>query len=138
MAFLVGAPRDIPLEEEVPDHGKVLFVSSVLEPNMSGEARANAVRSTERLGSRGGFTPGARRWPGGRPRDVPLARVRDPGPVIFQSSTLPHPDLSAIVTEETNVAGGREDERCWRLGSFERGIVEVAGGPLHMPSNSPR
>eukprot|EP00903_Cladosiphon_okamuranus_P012313 g11545.t1 len=136
--FRGGAPRDVPLEAEILDHGKVLFVSSTLKPDMSGEARTNAVRPTERLGSRGRFTPGARRWLGGQPRDVPLAPLCDPGTVIFESPKLAQQDLSAVVAEETDVAGGRGDERHGRLGSFEHGIVEIAGGPLHMPYNSPR
>eukprot|EP00752_Nemacystus_decipiens_P014151 g12583.t1 len=137
-SFLGGAPRDVPLEAEFLDHGKLLFVSSVLKPDMSGEARTNGARPMERLGSRGGFTPGARRWLGERPRDVPPARVLDPGTVIFRSSKPVQPNVSAIVAEETNFAGGREDERCRRLGTFEHGIVKATGGPLHMPSNSPR
>ncbi|CAM9620032.1 unnamed protein product, partial [Laminaria digitata] len=128
--FLGGKPRDIPLEAEL-DHGKVLFVSSVHKPDMSCAARTNHVRPTERLGFGGRFTPGARRWLGGKPRDVPLQQLRDPGTVIFQSSTL-KPDLSR--EGEMNVTGGREDERYGRLGSFEHGVVEVAGGPLAMPS----
>lgn len=128
--FLGGEPRDIPLETEL-DHGKVLFVSSVHKPDMTCGGRTNLVRPTERLGFGGRFTPGARRWLGGKPRDIPLAKMRDPGTVIFQSSTL-KPDLSG--EGEMNVTGGREDERHGRLGSFEHGVVEVAGGPLHMPS----
>ena len=29
--------------------------------------------------------------------------------------------------------GGRDDERQGRMGSFEHGVIEAAGGPLHMP-----
>ena len=126
--FRGGAPRDVPLEAEFLDHGKVLFVSSVHKPDMSGEARTNAVRPTERLGSHGRFTPGARRWLGGQPRDVPQARVRNPGTVIYQSSTLAQPDLSAIMAEETNVVGGRPEERRGVHGSFTHGVRIVSGG----------
>lgn len=82
-AWLGGAPRDVPLEASV-NPGKVLFVSSVHKPDLSGEARTNAVRPDERLGTRGSFTPGARRWLGGEPRDVPAEReVKDHGTVLF-------------------------------------------------------
>lgn len=135
--FLGGAPRDVPVDAETANHGKVLFVSSVHKPDLSGEARTNSTRPGERFGARGRFTPGARRWAGGKPRDVPLAAHRDPGTVIFESSSeRSRPALS--FSGETNVAGGREDERHGRLGSFEHGVVEIAGGPLQMPSNSVR
>lgn len=132
--FLGGKPRDVPLEEEL-DHGKVLFVSSVHKPDMSSTARTNLVRPTERLGSGGRFTPGARRWLGGKPRDVPIQQLRDPGTIIFESSTC-KPDLSR--EGGMNVLGGREDERCGRLGSFEHGVVEMSGGPLYMHASSLR
>ncbi|CAN0561395.1 unnamed protein product, partial [Ectocarpus sp. 12 AP-2014] len=131
-----GKPRDVPLEAEV-DHGKVLFVSAVHKPDLSAEARTNAVRPTERLGSRGRFTAGVRRWAGGEPRDVPLPRVRDPGTVLFESaSERSRPSLS--FSGETNVSGGREDERHGRLGSFEHGVVEARGGPLQVQAASAR
>ncbi|CAM9995625.1 unnamed protein product, partial [Pylaiella littoralis] len=133
--FLGGAPRDVPVDAVTANHGKVLFVSSVHKPDCSGEAHTNGTRPDERFGTHGRFTPGARRWAGGKPRDVPLAVRRDPGTVIFQSSSeRSKPALS--FSGETNVAGGREDERHGRLGSFEHGVVEFTGGPLHMPSNS--
>lgn len=131
--WLGGAPRDVPVERDQVDRGTVLFVSSTLKPDVSGEARANAVRPDERLGSRGGFTPGARRWLGGLPRDIPLPRMRPEGTVLFESAAC-KPDLSG--EGQTNVSGGRDDERQGRMGSFEHGIVEAAGGPLHMPSAS--
>ena len=129
--FLGGRPRDMPPKAEIIDHGKVLFVSSVHKPDMTCAGRTNPARPTERLGFGGRFTPGARRWLCGKPHDVPLAQMRDPGTVIFHSSTC-KPDLSG--EGEMNVSGGRDDERHGRLGSFEHGVVEVAGGPLHMPS----
>ncbi|CAN0002664.1 unnamed protein product [Ectocarpus fasciculatus] len=125
-----GHARDVPLETEI-DHGKVLFVSAVHKPDLSAEARTNAVRPSERLGARGRFTPGGRRWAGGKPRDVPLPRLRDPGTILFESdSERSRPSLS--FSGETNVSGGREDERHGRLGSFEHGVVEARGGPLQM------
>ncbi|CAB1114467.1 unnamed protein product [Ectocarpus sp. CCAP 1310/34] len=125
-----GHARDVPLEAEV-EHGKVLFVSAAHKPDLSAEARTNAVRPTERLGSRGRFTAGVRRWAGGEPRDVPLPRVRDPGTVLFESaSERSRPSLSFSC--ETNVSGGREDERHGRLGSFKHGVVEARGGPLQV------
>eukprot|EP00904_Undaria_pinnatifida_P001377 jgi/Undpi1/1123/HiC_scaffold_10.g04585.m1 len=129
--FLGGASCDIPLKATTADHGTVLFVSAIHKPDMSCAGRTNRVRPTERLGSGGRFTPGARRWLGGKPRDIPLEKLRDPGTVIFESTTL-KADLSG--EGETNVSGGRGDERQGRLGSFEHGVVEVAGGPLHMPA----
>lgn len=133
--FLGGAPCDVPVDAETTNHGKVLFVSSVHKSDRSAEARTNATRPGERFGVYGRFTPGARRWAGGKPRDVPLAVRRDPGTVIFES-TLERSRPALSFSGETNVAGGREDERHGRLGSFEHGVVEIAGGPLHMPSNS--
>ncbi|CBJ26789.1 hypothetical protein Esi_0045_0060 [Ectocarpus siliculosus] len=125
-----GKPRDVPLEAEV-DHGKVLFVSAVHKPDLSAEARTNAIRPKERLGSRGRFTAGVRGWVGGKPRDVPLPRLRDPGTVLFESaSERSRPSMS--FSGETNVSGGREDERHGRLGSFEHGVVEARGGPLQV------
>ncbi|CAM9272505.1 unnamed protein product, partial [Ectocarpus sp. 12 AP-2014] len=122
-----GKPRDVPLEAEV-DHGKVFFVSAVRKPDLSTDASTNAIRPTERLGSRGRFTAGVRDWAGGKPREVPLPRVRDPGTVLFESaSERSRPSLS--FSGETNVSGGREDERHGRLGSFEHGVVEARGGP---------
>eukprot|EP00752_Nemacystus_decipiens_P007193 g6442.t1 len=126
-AFRGGAPRDVPLEAEFLDRGKVLFVSSTLKPDMSGEARTNAVRPTERLGSGGRFIPGARRWLGGRPRDVPLeAEITDHGKVLSVSS-IHKPDLSYLPT--FIVAGGRPDERCGTRGSFTSGVRIMPGGP---------
>ena len=68
MTFLGGSPRDAPLEDLCLDRGKVLFVSSTLKPNLSDEARTNVAggRPTERLGTRGGFTPGPSCWRGGK------------------------------------------------------------------------
>ncbi|CAB1118541.1 unnamed protein product [Ectocarpus sp. CCAP 1310/34] len=68
-----------------------------------------AIRPTERLGSRGRFTSGIRGWAGGKPPDVTLPRVRDPGTVLFESaSERSRPSLS--FSGETNVSGGKEDE----------------------------
>ena len=136
--FRGGAPRHVPLEAGTVDPGTVLFVSSVHRPDLSYSARNNAVggRPNERLGSRGSFTPGVRCLRGGKPRDVPLARRRDPGTVLYESSTPVQPDLSAIVEEETNVAGGRADERRGKRGSFNHGIVEGKGGPLQLQAAS--
>ncbi|CAN0024557.1 unnamed protein product [Laminaria digitata] len=81
--WLGGAPRDVPLEATV-NPGKMLFVSSVHKPDLSGEARTNMARPDERMGTRGSFTPGARGWLGGEPRDVPAEReVEDHGTVLF-------------------------------------------------------
>ncbi|CAN0137614.1 unnamed protein product [Scytosiphon promiscuus] len=134
-----GKPRDVPVEGGTTDHGKVLFVSSTHKPDTPYSARTNMAggRPTERFGTRGGFTPGVRRWAGGEPRDVPLPRLRDPGTVIFRSSSERlRPCMSFV--GETNVSGGREDERHGRLGSFTHGVVEVTGGRLHMPPHSER
>ncbi|CAM9540070.1 unnamed protein product, partial [Hapterophycus canaliculatus] len=134
-----GEPREVPVERETVDHGKVLFVSSGHKSDTTYSALTNIAggRPTERLGARGSFTPGVRHWAGGEPRDIPLPRVRDPGTVIFVSSSEGlRPSTS--YAGETNVSGGREYERRGRLGSFEHGVVEVAGGPLRMPSNSER
>ena len=130
--FLGGRPRDVPLKAKTSDHGKVLFVSSVHKPDMTCAGRTNAARPTERLGSGGRFTPGARRWLGGKPRDVPLKQMRDSGTVIFRSSTC-KPYLSG--EGAVNVSGGRKEERCGRLGSFNHSVVEMSGGPLYMPSS---
>eukprot|EP00903_Cladosiphon_okamuranus_P012318 g11550.t1 len=136
--FLGGGRRHVPVETRTVDPGNVLFVSSVHKPDLSFSTTTNAVggRPSERLGSRGSFTTGVQYLRGGHPRDVPLARRRDPGTVIYQSSTLAQPDLSAIVEEETNVAGGRAGERRGKRGSFNHGVVEGKGGPLQMQAAS--
>ena len=125
-----GVPQNVPIKTEIHP-GQVLYVSRTLQPDMSGEARTNAVRPSERLGSRGRFTPGVRHWLGGAPRDMAIVGEIDHGKVIFVSSEL-KPELSW--GGETNVIGGRDDERHGRIGSFEHGVVEVSGGPLHMPA----
>ena len=127
--FLGGVPRNIPIKTQI-NPGQVLFVSCTLQPDMSGEARTNALRPSERLGSRGRFTPGVRHWLGGTPRDVSVSGEIDHGEVVFVSSNI-KPDLSW--EGETNVLGGRDGERLGRMGSFEHGVIQVAGGPLHMP-----
>ncbi|CAM9405973.1 unnamed protein product [Scytosiphon promiscuus] len=126
--FLGGVPRDVPLEAEI-DHGKVLFTCSALKPDRSGEARTNVAggRPTERLGLRGGFTPGIHKtFLGGVPRDVPPKAEIDHGKVLFASSAI-KPDLSCLPT--FNVAGGRPDERFGTRGSFTPGVRIMAGGP---------
>lgn len=120
-----GQSRNVPLEEEI-NHGKVLFVSAALKPDMSGEARTNVIggRPTERLGSRGSFTPGGRRWLGGSPRDVPLEAEIDHGKVLFVSKTL-KPDLSG----EARTNQVRPDERLGSRGGFTPGVRIMSGGP---------
>lgn len=115
--WLGGSPRYVPLEAEI-DHGKVLFVSKTLKPDLSGEARTNQVRPAERLGSRGRFTAGVRIMSGGPSRDVPLETECNPGKVLFVSSTL-IPDMSDEA--RTNVIGGRPMERLGSRGSFTPG-----------------
>ncbi|CAM9661514.1 unnamed protein product [Choristocarpus tenellus] len=114
-----GEARDVPLEKDI-DHGTVLFTSSVYKPDLSREARTNVVggRPTERLGTRGSFNPERRLWLGGEPRDVPLEKELDHGKVLFYSTKYT-PDMSG--EGETNIIGGRPDERQGRHGSFEQG-----------------
>lgn len=112
-AWLGGAPRDVPLEAAV-NPGKVLFVSSVHKPDLGGEARTNAVRPDERLGTQGSFTTGARRWLGGEPRDVPAEReVEDHGTVLFPPPPCAAPCDDYDCYEETNEAEefAAQDER---------------------------
>ncbi|CAM9166120.1 unnamed protein product, partial [Ectocarpus sp. 12 AP-2014] len=112
-----GKPRDEPLEVEV-DHGKVFFVSAVHKPDLSAEASTNAIRPTERLGSRGRFTAGVRDWAGGKPRDVPLPRVRDPSTVLFESAQQA---LLVLLGRDQRI--GRQGRRASR----EAGIVRARG-----------
>ena len=125
-----GVPRNVPIEIQVHP-GQVLYVSRTLQPDMSGEARTNAVRPSERLGSRGRFTSGVRHWLGATQRDMVMMDETDHGEVLFVSSEL-KPELSW--SGETNVLGGSDDERLGRMGFFEHGMVEVSGDPLHMPA----
>ncbi|CAM9581792.1 unnamed protein product [Ectocarpus sp. 13 AM-2016] len=131
--WVSGKPRDVPLEADV-DHGKLLFVFAVHKPDLFAEASTNATRPTEPLGSRGCFTAGVRGWAYGKPRDVPLLRVRDPGTVLFESaSERSRPSLSF---SGENLSGGREDECHGRLESFEHGVVEARGGPPQVQRRS--
>lgn len=147
--FLGGVPRDVPLQAGIANRGKVLFVSSIHKPDLSGEARTNAVRPAERLGSQGRFTPGVRIMSGGRrrrPRDVVNPSEVDVtavnrGRALFVSS-VHKPVLSYLPA--FNVAGGRPDERFGTEGSFTRGVRIISGGEAHdvpvetdAPNNSP-
>ncbi|CAN0317314.1 unnamed protein product, partial [Ascophyllum nodosum] len=110
--FLEEMPRNIPIKTQIKP-SQVLFVSCTLQPDMSGEARTNALRPSERLGSRSRFTPGVRHWLGGTPHDVLVAGEIDHGEAVFVSSNI-KPDLSW--EGETNVLGGRDGERLGRMG----------------------
>lgn len=135
-----GGPRprsvDAPVKTS-PNHGNgavVLHVSTTLKPDMSGEARFNSVggRPTERLGSRGSFTPGARAWLGGAPGDVPLETGLNPGKVLFVSS-VHKADLRGEA--HTNLVGGRPTERLGSRGSFTPGARRWLGGePRDVPA----
>lgn len=125
-----GEPGDVPLEAKI-NPGTVLSTYSGLKPDKSGEARTNAVRPTERLGSRGSFTPGVRCFLGGKPRDVPLEAETNPGTVLFT-----YPDLRPDTSDEahTNVVGGRPTERLGSRGSFTPGLKRMLGGvPRDVP-----
>ncbi|CAN0459967.1 unnamed protein product, partial [Discosporangium mesarthrocarpum] len=127
-----GRPRDVPLEKDI-NHGTVLFTSTKLKPDLSGEALTNVAggRPSERLGTRGSFTSGAKVWLGGVPRDVPIEKEIDHGTVLFTSSEL-KPDLRGEA--RTNVVGGRPDERFGTRGSFTRGCRVWGGGePRDVP-----
>ena len=67
---------------------------------------------------------------GGAPRNIPVKAEIPHGKVLFVSFKH-QPDLSW--EGETNVIGGRDDERHGRMGSFEHGVVEAAGDALLMP-----
>ena len=111
-----GVRRDVPLETKI-NPGKVLFESDKLKPDTSGEPRTNAVRPTERLGTRGGFSPGVKTFSGGSPRDVPITTKMYPGKVLFVSDKL-KPDTSG----EPRTNAVRPTERLGTRGGFSPGV----------------
>ncbi|KAG5177301.1 hypothetical protein JKP88DRAFT_226597 [Tribonema minus] len=108
------------------NHGTVLATFPHLQPNMAYSYRTNIAggRPTERLGVRGGFTPGVVICAGGAARDVPIAAERHHGTVLYTSAAL-RPDAS----QEPRLKQGTCYERQGRVGSFEHGDAH-----LRMPS----
>ena len=117
-----GPARSMPLDAETVDHGKVLFVSSTLKPDLSGEAQTNVAggRPDERLGSRGRFTPGARRWAGGEPRDVPVElATTDRGIILF-------PRPPQVVDPSSATGSGGSDDGNTAAGD-DKGVSDDVG-----------
>lgn len=127
--WLGGLPRNVSLEKEI-DHAAVLFTYPELKPDMSCEAHTNAVRPTERWGSKGSFTPGAKRWLGGLPRNVSLEKKIDPGTILFT-----YPDLKPDMSREARTNATRPDERLGTTGSFTRPDIRrfLGGEPRDIP-----
>ncbi|CAM9341456.1 unnamed protein product [Ascophyllum nodosum] len=123
-----GKRRDVPLEAKI-NPGEVLSVSDTLEPDLSGQARTNALRKTERLGVRGGFAPGVKIFSGGVPRDLALKARNNPDLVLFSSCSL-----EPNITVEARTKFVRPAERFGSGGRFTRGIRHWLGGsPRDVP-----
>ncbi|CAM9408386.1 unnamed protein product [Phaeothamnion confervicola] len=118
-------PVDLAKEGDIPC-GIVLSTSATLARDERFDALTNVAggRPDEHLGAKGGFTPGNPTFAGGPPRDW-LSNITDHGVVLATSEKL-HP---AKEEPETNVAGGRPDERHGAKGGFTPGKPTLAGGP---------
>ncbi|KAG5177299.1 hypothetical protein JKP88DRAFT_87063 [Tribonema minus] len=115
--------RDVPVDLAEPNRGTVLCTCPHLQPNMAYSYRTNVAggRPTERLGVRGGFTPGVVTRAGGPACDVPVAAAPvDRGTVLYTSAAL-RPDES----QELRLKQGTSDERQGRVGSFEHGDAHL-------------